>query len=370
MVFRHDKKWEVPNREQESIVKSVSSKVPTYTGTVNEKSFINKRLSSWQAHLERISTYLVCGKGIWWEETQDSYIFYDSDSNANCHPEGPTLMHFRDSNLSEVETLANDTWKDIVQKKTPLPIPSIKLYDDQGNYKGTRKYSSSFEELMQTDTTPGQTFTELTENEYETLQQTDTESTLSSTGSEFVTSSPHSNSNHHTLLTKDLHVEISNSSSFNVPEEQEEDTDEHILSMTVEQSYTIDPTPETVEQEAKLQTKAAKLIQRVTGQTQALLEFDFLRNKFKLLKAQNKRPSQNQKEEYANLLEKLHHIVISIKDVARKNVRKLEQDFYSTFPGVENTDNKQLRKKLDYAKYYMFYMEYIFNMLIDNLNYC
>lgn len=339
--------------EQESIVKSVSSKVPTYTGTAIEKSFINKRLSSWQAHLERISTYLICGQGIWWEENQDSYIFYDSDSNVNYHPEGPTLMHFRDSNLSEVETLAKDTWKDIVHKKTPLPSPSIKLYDDQGNYKGTRKFSSSVEEQMQTDTTPDQTFTELTETEYETLQQTDTESIPSTTSSEFVTSSLHSN-HHISLLSKDLCVEISKSSSFNVPEEQEEDTDEHILNMTVEQSCTIDPTPETFEEEAKLQTKAAKLIQRVTGQTQAVLEFDFLRNKLKLLKAQNKRPSHNQKDEYTHLVEKLHQSVISIKDSARKNVRKFEQDFYDlhgTFPGIENTDSKQLRKKLDYAKY-------------------
>lgn len=39
-------------KEQESIVRSASSKLPKYMGTVIEKSFISTRLSSWQAHLE------------------------------------------------------------------------------------------------------------------------------------------------------------------------------------------------------------------------------------------------------------------------------------------------------------------------------
>lgn len=80
--------------EQESMVRSVSSKLPPYLGTTIEKSFINKQLTSWQAHLEGISTFLECGQGIWWEENEHSYRFCDSDTNANYHPEGPNPHAF------------------------------------------------------------------------------------------------------------------------------------------------------------------------------------------------------------------------------------------------------------------------------------
>ena len=55
--------------KQEGIVTNVSHKVPAYKGTTVDKEFAKKHLSSWQAHLERISMYLECGESIWWHET-------------------------------------------------------------------------------------------------------------------------------------------------------------------------------------------------------------------------------------------------------------------------------------------------------------
>lgn len=107
----------------------MSSKLPKYSGTIIAKNFIDKRLTSWQAHLERISTFIECGQGIWWDENEGSYNFYDSYSNADCHPEGPTLMHYRESYFSAVETVAKEAWKRIIHNKTALPTPSIKLFE-------------------------------------------------------------------------------------------------------------------------------------------------------------------------------------------------------------------------------------------------
>ena len=67
--------YKISSTEQESIVRSVSSKLTEYQGTVIEKCFINARLPSWQAHLVRISMFLKCGQGIWWEEHDDKYRF-------------------------------------------------------------------------------------------------------------------------------------------------------------------------------------------------------------------------------------------------------------------------------------------------------
>jgi hypothetical protein len=60
----------------ETMVSKVAKKVPTYRGTEISKSFIQCRLQSWQAHLERISPYLEFGEGVWWKAEGDGYVFF------------------------------------------------------------------------------------------------------------------------------------------------------------------------------------------------------------------------------------------------------------------------------------------------------
>ena len=215
-----------------------------------------------------------------------------------------------------------------------------------------------------TTTTPDHTatFPVITEEEYETLQQTHTESTPSSSGLLTNICTPH-HPNHHlqpiSLFSGDL-LCTQNSESSNAAkttEEQAEGTEERILNMTVVHSCTMDPTSDPIQHETNecvLQTKAAKLIQNVTGLTTILSELDFLRAKLIAKKSQNKHPSETQKEEYIQLLEKVHESVISAKHTAQQVIKKFEQDFYKshgTFPDGERQDYKQLRKQLDSAKY-------------------
>ena len=47
-------------------VEKVACKSPPFSGTVISKSFIDSRSHSWQAHVQRISHYLLPGK-VWWE---------------------------------------------------------------------------------------------------------------------------------------------------------------------------------------------------------------------------------------------------------------------------------------------------------------
>ena len=51
----------------EARVKRVAAALPSFPGTTVSESFVNGCCgsSSWQAHLERISHYLLCGEGIW-----------------------------------------------------------------------------------------------------------------------------------------------------------------------------------------------------------------------------------------------------------------------------------------------------------------
>ncbi len=54
-------------------------------------SFITPRSHSWQAHLGRISSYLV-SKEVWWKTTADGFSFHDADSDPEFHSEGPSLF--------------------------------------------------------------------------------------------------------------------------------------------------------------------------------------------------------------------------------------------------------------------------------------
>ncbi len=86
-------------RNGETRVKHAASAVPTFSGTVVYEDFIEGRSSSWQAHLGRISAYLLCGEGVWWEKVGSGYRFFDGDDDPGFRQQGPPLLHFRSTAL-------------------------------------------------------------------------------------------------------------------------------------------------------------------------------------------------------------------------------------------------------------------------------
>ena len=84
-----------------SIVQAAAQSVGAYEGTVIDE-FVWHHKSSWQAHLEWISNYLVHGPDIWWNDNSRSYVFHDGDHDPNTHPLGPKLHHFRSSTIEDV----------------------------------------------------------------------------------------------------------------------------------------------------------------------------------------------------------------------------------------------------------------------------
>ena len=71
--------------------------------TTVETDFIITGISSWQAHLQRLSRYLVCGEGIWWHSVDKAYEFYGGNHSPDFHVQGPDLLHFRHTTLKELE---------------------------------------------------------------------------------------------------------------------------------------------------------------------------------------------------------------------------------------------------------------------------
>ena len=102
-----------------------------------------------------------------------------------------------------------------------------------------------------------------------------------------------------------------------------------------------------------LLTKAARAIERVTGSTQTLIEFDFLRHKLKGLRSKKKTPSGSQKEEYTDLLAKLHTTTNSKIYQLKQEIRRFEKDFYNKhngFPDISTPSYNELRKTLQRGK--------------------
>ena len=59
--------------QQDSMVSKAASKLSPSTGTFISDTFLSSRLSSWQAHLMRISSYLMHGEGVWWKREEEGF---------------------------------------------------------------------------------------------------------------------------------------------------------------------------------------------------------------------------------------------------------------------------------------------------------
>ena len=100
-------------------VENVSNKT-AFTGTVISKCFIESRSHSWQAHLSRISAYLV-SKNVWWKATHNSLVFFDGDKDLECRVEGPSLNHYRSCSIEDIEKQSVKNWKHILENEIELP---------------------------------------------------------------------------------------------------------------------------------------------------------------------------------------------------------------------------------------------------------
>ena len=114
-------------------VENVSNKTPAFTGTVISKCFIESRSHSWQAHLSRISAYLV-SKNVWWKAAPNSFVFFDGDKDLECRVEGPTLNHYRSCSIEDIEKQSVKNWKQILENEIELPTHILHIFDENGDF--------------------------------------------------------------------------------------------------------------------------------------------------------------------------------------------------------------------------------------------
>ena len=87
----------------------VAKHLPKLPGTTIKKSFIKYRVSSWQLHLQRISSFLIGGEGVWWKCTDNGFHFLDGDDDPSTHGQ-PALLHFRHHSIVDVHARREKCW--------------------------------------------------------------------------------------------------------------------------------------------------------------------------------------------------------------------------------------------------------------------
>ena len=116
---------------QQTHISKLAKSLPALGNTVVPFTIITSHSSSWQAHLERISDFLMLGKDVWWTSNEEGEVeFFDSvESKMDSKVERPRLHHFRSSNFRYEEEYLNQCWSVCLEKKIPLPLHVLRVKD-------------------------------------------------------------------------------------------------------------------------------------------------------------------------------------------------------------------------------------------------
>ena len=320
----------------ESKVAKASHHVPPYAGTHIEEAFISSRMKSWQQHLQRISPYLVMGKGVWWAKTAHGYHFYDGECDDNSHTEGPELMHFRSARLEDVAVRQKESWEKICLMGTELPTMQIQLYNDRGCPSNTLTFPTNQEDntegVIETTTPESNNINGSLPGDLHLLMR---ESTHKHTDLEILQESTHEHTDLEILQvpstselsTNEMSSELVNAST---------NTD---IRLTLENTQ--EPSPQ-------YKTKHASQIAIVIGNKPELAVFDSIRHQLK-----TQRPTTECKNKHDTLLANLQTLVQRERTTTMEQIKKIERDHYNKYSTLPNEHNcselKELMTKYKHA---------------------
>ena len=95
-----------------------------------------------QAHLERLSDYLMCGEKVWWhyDDENEEIVFHDGSEEPSIRSEGPELMSFVNFQMHSIPAYLNECWKKCIDEEVLLPIQKIRLYAQNGDYVSEKHF--------------------------------------------------------------------------------------------------------------------------------------------------------------------------------------------------------------------------------------
>ena len=125
-------------QEQESQLWRLSKCLPKAENSIIPHRILLKYPYAYQAHLERISDFLLCCEGAWWRHTISGIEFFDVNT-PDEDPRGAEtlspLHHFRSHTLKSESTYLQDEWKKCLSSAAAVKIPhqAIRVFDERGN---------------------------------------------------------------------------------------------------------------------------------------------------------------------------------------------------------------------------------------------
>ena len=118
---------------QESEIKSLAKAVGPMKNTVIPQKIMDSYSAHYQAHLERISDYLIPGPGVWWKRTSEQVEFLDGTDEEAFKEAGPQLLHFRSTSTAEIDLYLFNHWESLCISQTELPAFHIRHYNEHGS---------------------------------------------------------------------------------------------------------------------------------------------------------------------------------------------------------------------------------------------
>lgn len=96
--------------EQQPKIAKFSNNLPHFPDIVIPCKLLHNEL--YQAHLETISDFLLCGKGVWWHVNEDGkeIVFHDGKGWPEFQEQGPPLHHFRSSSFESEGNYLKAKW--------------------------------------------------------------------------------------------------------------------------------------------------------------------------------------------------------------------------------------------------------------------
>ena len=127
--------------EQQSRIDKFASNLPQFPDTVIPHELLDTEL--YQAHLETISDFLLCGKVVWWHVNEDGkeIVFHDGKGWPDFQEQGPPLHHFRSSSFESEGSYLKEKWEECLSRgNLHLPIRKVKVYNTDGYLAYTDQY--------------------------------------------------------------------------------------------------------------------------------------------------------------------------------------------------------------------------------------
>ena len=127
-------------QEQESRLGKLAKCLPKPENSIIPHRIILKYQSDYQAHLERISDFLLCGKGAWWRHVAKGVEFFDVTSPSEAITEVdhagnilPPVHHFRSHTVhSESKYLHNNWNRCVASCDIQIPHHAIRVFNENG----------------------------------------------------------------------------------------------------------------------------------------------------------------------------------------------------------------------------------------------